>query len=268
MSARGPLIAGVLGAISLFAAPASAHTPFFRPLDFYPDTNTIYAEAAYSTDIFLPVVGMPATTLQLIAPDGQARTIRQISVEPYLTTVEGALPEPGTYRFSTGELYGAPTPMVFDHGDWRAVRPGEHLGRRARTSSMRIVALAETYVTRGAPTRTAVDVSIGRLAIHPISHPNQVTVASGFDVELRLDGVPFAHMPFVIYEPTQSEDDMRRVFVTDDQGRAHLTFDHAGTYLAVVRYRPQASPSEGVAVLSYSTSLTFGVYQTANSASP
>jgi len=264
MSARRVLVAAALVAISLVGGSASAHTPFVKPLDFYPDTNTIYAEAAYSTNIFLPVVGVPAPTLQLIAPDGQARPIRQISVESYLTTVEGALPQPGTYRFSTGELYGEPTPMVFDHGDWRAVRPGEHVSRRARTSSMRIVALAESYVTRGTPTRAAVDLSIGRLAIHPISHPNQITVASGFDVELRFDGAVFGHMPFVIYEPTQSEDDMRRVFVTDDQGRAHLSFDHPGTYLAVVRYRPHAPMGEGVAVLSYSTSLTFAVYASAN----
>ncbi|MBS0383713.1 MAG: DUF4198 domain-containing protein, partial [Proteobacteria bacterium] len=108
-------------------------------------------------------------------------------------------------------------------------------------------------------TRAPLDVAIGRLAIHPISHPSQITVASGFAVELLYDGASFAHMPIVIYEPTQSEDDMHHVFVTDDHGRAHLAFDHPGTYLAVVRYRPRATADAGVAVLSYSTSLTFQV---------
>jgi hypothetical protein len=243
----------------MLCSVANAHTPFIRPLDFHPDTSTLYAEAAYSTDILLPVVGMPTQSFELLAPDGQSMPIQRTEVESYLTTIEAVLSRPGTYRLSSGELYGEPTRMVFDRGRWRAVRAGERLRRRARTSSMRIVALAETYVTRGAPTRGAVDVTVGRLAIHPISHPTQIAVASGFDVELLFDGAPFAHMPFVLYEPTQSEDDMGRVFVTDDHGRAHLSFDHPGVYLAVVRYRPTAPRDAGVAVLSYSTSLTFQV---------
>jgi hypothetical protein len=84
-------------------------------------------------------------------------------------------------------------------------------------------------------------------------------VASGFDVELLFDGVPFAHMPFVLYEPVQSEDDMHRSFVTDEHGRAHLSFDHPGAYLTVVRFRTSAPANAGAAVLSYSTSLTFQV---------
>jgi hypothetical protein len=204
-------------------------------------------------------MGMPAPTFQLFAPNGESIPIRQIAVESFLTTMEATLAQPGTYRFSSGELYGEPTRMVFDRGHWRAVRAGERLRRRARTSSMRIVALAESYVTRGRPSRGAVDVIVGRLAIHPISHPTQITVAGGFDVELLFDGAPFAHMPFVLYEPAQSEDDMRRVFVTDEHGRAHLSFDHPGLYLAAVRYRPAAPAGAGVAVLSYSTSLTFQV---------
>ena len=259
-------VAVSLAACALLAASicgaAAAHTPFIKPLDFHPDTNTIYLEAAYSTDILLPVVGMPAASFQMLAPDGSSVPIQHTEAEAYLTTLEARLSAPGTYRFSTGELYGEPTRMVFDRRHWRAVHAGERLRRHARTSSMRIVALAETYVTRGMPTRAAVDAPVGRLAIHPLTHPTQITIGSGFDVELLFDGAPFANMPFVLYEPTQSEDDMRRTFVTDEHGHAHLSFDHPGIYLAIVRYRPAAPPSAGVAVLSYSTSLTFQVLPT------
>jgi hypothetical protein len=41
--------------------------------------------------------------------------------------------------------------------------------------------------------------------------------------------------------------------------RWDLSFDHPGTYLAVVRFRAAAPAGAGAAVLSYSTSLTFQV---------
>jgi hypothetical protein len=245
--------------LAVVCGAAQAHTPFFKPLSFHPDTNIVYAESAYSTHIFLPEIGISSPNFHMLRPDGSRDYFREIDVEPYNSVLEASLSERGTYRFSTGEVYGDISRMVLDHRHWRAVRPGERLGRRARTSTMRIVALAETYVTRGAPTRAPLDVTIGRLAIHPISHPNQVSVASGFDVELLFDGAPFAHMPFVLYDPVQSEDDVHRAFVTDEHGRAHIAFDHPGTYLTVVRFRTPAPANAGAAVLSYSTSLTFQV---------
>ncbi|MBS0384080.1 MAG: hypothetical protein JSS00_01870, partial [Proteobacteria bacterium] len=93
------LAAGFLGA-------ADAHTPFVKPLDFLPDTNTVYAEAAYSTDIFLPVVGMPTSSFELLGPDGASMPIQRTTTESYETTLEANLAAQGTYRFSSGELYG------------------------------------------------------------------------------------------------------------------------------------------------------------------
>lgn len=245
--------------IAIVCGSAEAHTPFFKPLSFHPDTDVVYAESAYSTRIFLPEVGIPSQEFQILRPDGSRDYFREIDVEAYNSVVEASLPVRGTYRFSTGEVYGDVSRMILDHRHWRTVRPGERVSRRARTSTMRIVALADTYVTRGAPTRAPLDVTIGRLAIHPITHPNQISVASGFDVELLFDGAPLAHMPFVLYEPVQSEDDVRHHFVTDEHGRAHLNFDHPGSYLTVVRFRTPAPANAGAAVLSYSTSLTFQV---------
>jgi hypothetical protein len=256
---RLPITALFATLATIVCGTAQAHTPFFKPLSFHPDTNIVYAESAYSTRIFLPEVGISSADFQMLRPNGSKDYFREIDVEPYNTVLEASLSERGTYRFSTGEVYGDVSRMILDRHHWRAVRAGERVSRRARTSTMRIVALAETYVTRGAPTRAPLDVTIGRLAIHPISHPNRVSVASGFDVELLFDGAPFARMPFVLYDPVQSEDDVRRTFVTDEHGRAHIAFDHPGTYLTVVRFRTPAPANAGAAVLSYSTSLTFEV---------
>jgi hypothetical protein len=229
-----------------------------RPAAFAAERE-ISAETAYSTNIFTPIVGIPAEGLALISPSGERMGLARVEVEPDVTRLEAILPRDGTYRLTTGEQFGEVAPMVLDRGRWRAVEPGERLPRRARTSTLQMVTLAEAYVTRGAPTRAAVDLVNGRLAIRPVTHPNQITQSSGFDVELLFDEAPFAFMPFVVYRAGDDEDEMRRVFVTDEHGRAHLNFDAPGLYLAVVRFRCPAPAGTRAAVRSYSTSITFDV---------
>jgi hypothetical protein len=252
-------LAAPLLAISFSLIGAAwAHTPYIKPSAFRP-TGAVEAEAAYSTDIFTPVAGFPAQGLSIIDPDGRELGFAQVNTLPSMTELQANLASDGTYRLTTGEQYGAVTQMIFDHGHWRALGAGEHAPRGARTSTLQMVVQADAYVTRGAPTRTAVDQARGRLAIHAITDPNSVTVTSGLDLDLLFNGEPFAYMPFVVYAPGQSEDDMSRVFVTNEHGRAHLRFDRPGVYLAVVRYRAPAPPRAGVRVYSYSTSITFEV---------
>jgi hypothetical protein len=248
----------LVAALAVLTSQASAHTPYMKPSAFSADRE-LSAETAYSTDIFTPVVGIPADGLAVISPSGERIGLARVEVEPGVTRIEAILAHEGTYRLTTGEQYGNVARMVLDHGRWRAVEPGERLARRARTSTLQMVTLAEAYVTRGAPTREAVDMINGRLAIRPVTHPNQITLASGFEVELLFDEAPFAFMPFVIYRPGEDENDMRRVFVTDEHGRAHLRFDAPGLYLAVVRFRCPAPAGTRAAVRSYSTSIAFEV---------
>lgn len=244
--------------LALLASEAAAHTPYMKP-SVFTDGETISAEAAYSTEMFTPVVGIPAEGVSIIAPNGERLGLAQVDVTPAVTRIEAVLSQDGTYRLTTGEQYGAVSRMVLDNGRWRAVAPGERLARRARTSTLQMVTLAEAYVTKGAPSRGAVDMINGRLAIRPVTHPNQIYLSSGFDVDLLFDDAPFAYMPFVLYRPGDDENDMRRVFVTDEHGRAHLRFDQPGLYLAVVRFRTPAPRNAGAAVRSYSTSITFEV---------
>jgi len=184
----------------------------------------------------------------------------QVDVGADVSRVVAELPEQGTYRLTTGEQLGAVTPMVFDRGHWRALAPGETAPRHARTSTLQMVVTADAYVTRGAPTAISLAPAANRLAILPLSNPDAVTLGTGLDLQLLFNGQPFAYMPFVVYRPGQSEDDMSRVFVTNEQGSAHLSFDQPGLYLAVVRYRAPAPANSDARVLSYSTSITFEVH--------
>lgn len=252
-------LAAALAAV-MWAGAAAAHTPYVKPDQFrVEDRGPVEANTAYSTSIFTPTVGMSAEGVALFDPDGQRIGYASVTVGESDTTLVANLPRDGTYRLSTGEHLGEISRMVLDQGRWRAVAPGERLRRGARTSTMQTVALAEAYVSRGAPSRGAVDMTIGQLAIRPVTHPNEITVSGGFDLDLLFHDAPFAFMPFVLYPPGQSEDDMSRVFVTDEHGRAHIRFDQPGVYLAVVRYRTPAPRQGRAQVLSFSTSITFEV---------
>ncbi|MBL8542702.1 MAG: DUF4198 domain-containing protein [Hyphomonadaceae bacterium] len=245
----------------LSATAADAHTPFMKPVNFHPNTEWTSAQAGYSTQIFCPNVGISGPDLTVIAPDGRRLAFSSVQVSQYETALETALPLAGTYRLTTGEVMGPVERMIYQRGRWRALRANETPPRRTRISTMQMVEVAESYVTRGEATRAAIEPVVGTLAIRPITHPNQVTAASGADLQLLFNGAPFARMPFVVYERGDSEDDMHRAFVTNSEGRAHLTFDHPGLYLIAVRYRPEMPAGASVDVRSYSTTLTLEVTQ-------
>jgi hypothetical protein len=252
---------------ALYGQALAQHTPFMKPANFHPTSDMVSVQAAYSRDIFCPALGVSSPDFQILGPGGTPRAFARISVETFETMLDAPLPSHGTYRFTTGEMYGDIANMIYSRGEWRPVRPGERVRTRARTQTMRTVTVADAYVTRGEPTRAPLDTAIGRLAIRPITHPNQITAGDGFDAELLFNGAPFPNMPFVLYEPGQSEDDMERSFVTDERGRAHITFERPGLYVAAARFRTQAPEGSGVDVYGYSTSLTLEV-QAAPPASP
>ncbi|HVY85480.1 MAG TPA: DUF4198 domain-containing protein [Caulobacterales bacterium] len=234
-----------------------AHTPYMKPSIFDPSGNWTSIQTAYGTELFSPILGINGPDMHIVAPDGGSSRFTTVHVTPGETTLEMALPAQGTYRLTTGEIVGAPDSMIYQHGHWRALGAGETAPRHAQVTTMRMVTVAEAYITKGEPTRAALEPVVGTLAIHPITHPDEATVASGLELELLFNGQPFPNMPFVLYARGQSEDDESHSFVTDANGRATLRFTAPGTYLAVVRYRVRDAASNEVR--SYSTSLTFDV---------
>jgi hypothetical protein len=250
------LAAAMLGGL---CGQSSAHTPYLKPSIFEPFGEWTSIQAAYSTEIFCPIVGIGSSNFHVVMPDGRSAPFSTVYVTPDETTLELRLPSDGTYRLTTGEVVSSPYGMIYERRRWRALRPGEAARPRVRVTTMQVVTVAEAYITKGEPTRAALEPIVGTLAIRPITHPNQVTVASGLVLQLLYNGAPFPNMPFVVYARGQSEDDMHRTFVTDADGRATLTFQQPGTYLAVVRYRPRMPAGADAEVRSYSTSLTFEV---------
>jgi hypothetical protein len=229
------------------------------PQDFSPEGGIVTISGAFATQFFTPSIAVAHTGVHAVDPDGAQGVFAAVQVVNPTTTMELRVPGHGTYRISTGEQLGQVATMVAADGGWRALGAGETPPEGAQTTTLQSVTVAETYVSKGAPNAAALQSVVGRLAIRPITHPNQVLLASGMQLELLFDGQPFPNMPFVLYAAGDPEADLDRVFVTDASGRATLTFDQPGQYVVAVRHRAAAGANAQAQVQSFTTSLTFEV---------
>ncbi|WP_395646126.1 DUF4198 domain-containing protein [Terricaulis sp.] len=240
---------------ALAASPAVAVTSYIVPDAFWPDDGDIAAEGSYASSFFTPQIAVPGDIVAL-GPTGTRVDLDRVEVTPTVTNIATELTAPGTYRISTGEVLGRVATLVATpEGQWRALGEGETVPTGAQSTTLQTVTVADTYVTRATVTREPVDAPGAQLQIHPITHPNQVLVASGLDVELLFNGQPFPNMPIVVYAAGDPETKLDRYVVTDASGRAHVTFDTPGRYVLAVRHRA-ASPGTEAAMRSYTSSLT------------
>lgn len=247
-------------AAALFAAavtPASAYTSYLKPERFWVTEASVDVEGSYATQFFTPSIALGGS-LMVLNPRGEPVTADRIAVTPGGTTeLEADLARGGTYRISTGEIAGQVANLVSDNGQWRVLGADEAPPPGEQTTTLQTVSVADTYVTRGTATRDVVDRPIGRLAIHPITHPNQVLASQGFEIELLFDGQPMANSAVVIYAAGDPETKLDRYVVTNEQGRATFTFDAPGQYIIAARHRADMPAGSPAAVGSYTTTLTF-----------
>lgn len=249
----------VLAAV-LFAAvatPASAYTSYIKPEAFWVVEPTVEVQGSYATSFFTPGIAL-GDSLTVINPEGQRISADRIAVTPDGTTdLQAELARGGTYRISTGEVTGQVANLVGENGQWRVLGAGETPPADAQTTTLQTVTVADAYVTRGTANRTAVDQNIGRLAIHPVTHPNQVLAGQGFQVQLLFDGQPMANSAVVLYAAGDPETKLDRYVVTDAAGNATFTFDAPGQYIIAARHRADMPAGSAAAVGSYTTTLTF-----------
>ena len=250
----------VLAAI-LFAAaatPAAAYTSYLKPESFWVTEAEVSVEGSYTTTFFTPGIALGAN-LTVLNPEGDRVTVDRIAVTAEGTTdLEADLARGGTYRVSTGEVIGQVANLVAgEDGQWRVLGDDEVPPEGATTTTLQTITVADTYVTRGTATSDVIEDPIGRLALRPITHPNQVLVSHGFEIELLFDGAPMANSAVVIYASGDPETKLDRYVVTNEQGRATFTFDQPGQYIIAARHRADLPPGSDAEVGSYTTTLTF-----------
>jgi hypothetical protein len=255
-------VAALAGAV-LTATPAFAYTTFLLPQDFWPSENSVAIEGVSTQTFYQPGVGINGVTVT--APDGSAAVISGREVDPDKSTIHVDLTVPGTYEASSGEQMGQ-VANIWDLGNdergdpkIQARRDGDPTPQGGSPATFQSVQLAEAYFTYGQTSRTLVDQNHGHLSIHPITDPNQIVQANGFQIEVLFNGAPLPNFSVVVYGEGDADTNLAHYVNTDANGHATLTFTAPGHYTATVRKLARAAPGSEATIQLFTTTLTFDV---------
>lgn len=260
---RWALAAFALAALTMAPGRGAAHTSYLLPSVFSASSERMVTiEASFAErQFFRPEVAVTSEKFHVLRPDGRRDTFDRVETLSQVTVLESDLSEQGTYRFTTGERLGRAGSQVFENGDWRPLEPGAAPPAGAKTRTSQTVTVAEAYVTKGAPTRAAVDAPSGRLVIRTSAHPNDIYLAEGVTLSFTFDGAPIAGQTVELDREggALEEPKFHKVLKTDAAGKLRLTFDRPGTYLVMARRAADAPAGSKTDMRSYTTSLTFEV---------
>ncbi|MES1156599.1 MAG: DUF4198 domain-containing protein [Alphaproteobacteria bacterium] len=253
--------AAIAAVFGLGMGQAEALTAYMLPRAFAPTGDIITVDAGYASNFFSPQIGISSPDMHVDGPAGGRSGFDAANVDAQHSSFDFSIGDEGTYHFTTGQILGPVTTMVGENGAWRALAPGETPAADAQTQTLQTVTVADTYISKVRPTDPPLTRQVGRLAIRPITHPNRISVATGFEVELMLDGQPLPNMAIVLYAQGDPETKLDRFVTTGADGHATFTFTTPGVYMAAVRYRAAAPAGAAAQVQSYTTTLTFQVLQ-------
>lgn len=252
------LLAGLLLAAAVM--PAHAHTPYLAPATFQiQPTSLVTLDASFAETFFVPEVVFDNSTFVVTDPDGMQHAPDTVHLLKTRAVVELRLPgKKGTYRFSTGNRLGAVFRTFEVNGKVESSRdPSKPLPAGAKiVSHYQSLSRSEVYLTAGAPTTEALAPYGKGLELVPVTHPSDLYAGEHFQFEVRYDGKPLPAQKVEINralgdgqaQPAPIE------LTTDAAGKASLPLQHAGAYLALIRYRGAAP--EGAAAPQYGNNYT------------
>lgn len=268
----------VSGAFAISICAATAHTAYLLPSTFAVTKDHIGFQSAMTEDVyFSPEFPVRAKSYDVTDPKGQTNRIDTVTMTKDIAVVDVPTPVDGTYRVSTGSFTARTMKMAKVDGRWVPVRPaGDRRGggqarfieESALPAGAEIVEAqnilkSEAYVTKGAPTSSALQTVGSGLELKPLTHPNEIYLDKGFDFQILLDGKPQTDFRVAVYRGGNSYED-KKVYAeaqTDADGRISLKFDKPGIYLLSGNHpRRRAQGGEPVP-RSYTYSLTFEVLQ-------
>ncbi|MEZ5938523.1 MAG: DUF4198 domain-containing protein [Hyphomonadaceae bacterium] len=251
------------GALALQTGVAFADTSYVRPNLFTTVVaDRVTAQSSFTEDFSNPNIAVRSDAWTLIKPDGSMAPPDRVETFTQLTILETTLTGgDGTYRLSTGERLGRVGPQVLENGVWRPYSPGRDIPEGTPTRQSQTATVADVYITRGAPTRAAVDARIGALQLLPVTHPNDVYLDTGFEFRVLLNGEPVANQQVEMWREggAYEEPQYRKHLTSDDSGLVTVQFDTPGVYLIWTRLSAPAPAGAQTPIRSYTTSLTLEV---------
>lgn len=274
---RNALIASIIGGLAL-AGASQAHTPYLAPTTFAPDRPFVTVQAALSeTNFFVPDFPIRGQgDYWATGPSGAPVKADGVTMLKEYAAVEFSLPADGTWRLSTGERAGRQAKWAKVDGAWKMVRPAgapaggpggarsiEESAIPAGAETMTSVSYlrADTYVTKGAPSRGALKPTGQGVEVEPVTHPNEIFVGDAFKFRLLNDGKPLPGVEFHIARAgdTYAEKKFSHVAKTAADGAGAVTFAQPGAYVLEVHYPIRAEGAPEPVARSSVYTLTFEV---------
>jgi hypothetical protein len=273
--------------VVLAATQASAgHMPYLEPKTFGPRRDVVTVEAAMAEEatLFVPDFTIRGSGDYVVTdPSGATKKIEGVTTLKELAIFEAPTPADGTYRITSGERAGRSGKLAKIDGVWRNVRPTGGAPRPpengapppangpideaqipagAEAMTTQSYLKADVYVSRGAPTATALKPTGQGLEIAPLTHPNEAFAGEAFKFRLLVDGQPLAHAPFTVSKAREGYEPQR--FTTGGaagaDGAAQVTLAKPGIYVIQVQNPVRVEGQPPVpAAKSLTTTLTFEV---------
>ncbi len=260
------------------AGAASAITPYLLPTKFGPSRAYVTIESGMA-ESYLFVPNFPIRgegDYTVTSPDGAVTKLPAPSATKELAIMEVALPNPGTYRISSGERLGRSGKMAKIDGVWRGVRPAggpprpaprpaapgaeapaprpngpieeSALPPGAEVITTQSYLKAEVYVSRGSPSQAALKPTGQGFELAAESHPNEIFAGEAFKFAMLMNGAPAAGAEFVIGRGGDAYADQKfaQTGKTDANGKASVTIAQPGVYVLEVSYPPRVEGGDPV----------------------
>ncbi len=257
---RFPLIAGLLGLLSL--SPVQAHVPYLAPASFEPVRGWVSLEASFAERFFRPEAKFDQSTFEVLMPDGHTRQPKELAMLHSRAVLDDELKADGTYRFSTGQRFGAVFHSYELNGKTENSRdPNFVLPKGAKLKAhFQSVTRADTYISKGKPDQTALKASGQGLEIEFNSHPNDLYSGQPVTGRLLLAGKPLADSKLELHLAHSGIDSDQAAPLqvsTDAKGQFALTPAKAGVYLLLARHRAPAPQGAKAPLYSHTSTVVF-----------
>lgn len=249
-------LGGVLLA-ALVGGAAQAHSPYLLPNDFdATGRDHVTVQASFTEHMFVPDIAMKSDDFHVVGPDGARVAVTPVYLRD-LAVFEAPTPVDGTWRITSGQRVGRTAKAVFEKGEWVFLDPEKPLPPGAKAVEMQSLTTAETYVSRGAPTTTALAPLGKGLEFHAITHPDSIFAGEDATFEVLLDGKPLPNqfITLVRGDERYAEKAKPVEVVSDAAGKFVIRAPQVGVYLAMTRYRIAPKGDEAGRSLTYA--LTF-----------
>ncbi|MBN7797208.1 DUF4198 domain-containing protein [Parahaliea mediterranea] len=234
-----------------FSPAALGHTPYLAPNTFEPiNGDVITLDAAFAEHFFVPEAAFDNSEFAVTHPDGTVHAPQTRETLKTRVVLEHQLREDGTYRFSTGRRKGRVFKLYTLDGQRHAAEdPSAALPPGAELQAFfQSVTMAETYVSKGAPSEAPLAPRKDGVELELRGHPNGVFAGEALPMRALFYGEPLVGQKVDVFlasglhgatEPVQT-------LTSSATGELAFTPEHGGIYLLQMRHRapaPAGSPA-------------------------